>query len=188
MTVIPTTESDERLEAGRLLELGREVRDLRDHVATEGGAPSRTGGRNPSPIIRRQRLNFAHYLALRHRDIRPLQRTLMRYGLSSLGRLEGRVLATLDAVEAALQRMAARGVEPPALFPAEQQFFRGERLLHENAVELFGPCSNGQEVRILVTLSAEAAESPGYLLDLASEAWMRCASIAPMTTRRFGRR
>src|SRR4029077_2165456 len=103
MTVIPTTESDERQHAGRLLELGREVRDLRDHVATEG----RRAFQDWRPQIHRpafaaSALNFAHYLALRHRDIRPLQRTLMHYGLSSLGRLEGRVLATLDAVEAAL--------------------------------------------------------------------------------------
>ena len=168
MTVIPTTESDERLEAGRLLELGREVRDLRDHVATEGRrAFQEWRPQIHRPLFAASALNFAHYLALRHRDIRPLQRTLMNYGLSSLGRLEGRVLATLDAVEAALQRMTARGPEPLAPFPAEQHFFRGERQLHDNALELFGPCSNGREVRILVTLSAEAAESPGFLLDLA---------------------
>ena len=109
MTIIPTTESDERQEAGRMLELGREVKDLRDHVAAEG----RRAYQDWRPNIHRlsfaaSALNFAHYLALRHRDIRPLQRALMRYGLSSLGRLEGRVLATLDAVEAALQRMTAR--------------------------------------------------------------------------------
>jgi pyruvate kinase len=42
--------------------------------------------------------NFAHYLALRRRDIRPLQRRLMQFGLSSLGRSESRVLPTLDAL------------------------------------------------------------------------------------------
>ena len=116
MTVIPTTESDGRKDAGRLLELGREVKDLRDHVAAEG----RRAFQDWRPNVHRlsfaaSALNFCHYLALRHRDIRPLQRALMPYGLSSLGRLEGRVLATLDAVEAALQRMTARGAESPSV-------------------------------------------------------------------------
>ena len=168
MTVISTTESDGRQDAGRLLELGREVKELRDHVAAEG----RRAFQDWRPNIHRlsfaaSALNFSHYLALRHRDIRPLQRALMPYGLSSLGRLEGHVLATLDAVAAALQRMTAPGVESGMPFPAEQQFFRGERHLHENAVELFGPCSNGREVRILVTLASEAVASPDHVFDLA---------------------
>src|SRR5210317_2133431 len=42
--------------------------------------------------------NLLHYLALRSQDIRPLQDRLTRLGLSSLGRLEPRVLAIIDAV------------------------------------------------------------------------------------------
>ena len=49
--------------------------------------------------------NLAHYLALRHHDLRDLQRELMRHGLSSLGRLESRVLVTLKTVEAALEAL-----------------------------------------------------------------------------------
>ena len=48
--------------------------------------------------------NLAHYLALRHRDLRPLQRPLMVLGLSSLGRLESRVVPALAAVRAALAK------------------------------------------------------------------------------------
>ena len=46
--------------------------------------------------------NLAAYLALRHYDLRAVQRDLMALGLSSLGRLESRVLPTLDAVAGAL--------------------------------------------------------------------------------------
>src|ERR1700759_5817370 len=46
--------------------------------------------------------NLAQYLALRRRDLRDLQRDLARHGLSSLGRLESRVMVTLEAVENAL--------------------------------------------------------------------------------------
>ena len=42
--------------------------------------------------------NLAAYLALRRRDLRPLQTSLMRWGLSSLGRSESRVMATLDEI------------------------------------------------------------------------------------------
>src|SRR5690606_38132707 len=43
-------------------------------------------------------LNLVHYLAVRQHDLRDLQRALHRRGLSSLGRMEAYVAATLDAV------------------------------------------------------------------------------------------
>ena len=46
--------------------------------------------------------NLAYYLALRQEDIRDLQLALMPWGLSSLGRIESKVLPTLDAVIATL--------------------------------------------------------------------------------------
>jgi pyruvate kinase len=45
--------------------------------------------------------NLAHYLAFRHHDQRDLQRELMRHGLSSLGRLESRVMLAADGRERA---------------------------------------------------------------------------------------
>ena len=42
--------------------------------------------------------NLLHYLALRGHDLRPLQLRLAALGLSSLGRAESHVLATVDAV------------------------------------------------------------------------------------------
>ena len=56
--------------------------------------------------------NLAHYLALRHRDLRPLQDGLMILGLSSLSRLEGRVLPNLDAVLASLAAIAGAAPLP----------------------------------------------------------------------------
>ena len=52
--------------------------------------------------------NLAHYLAFRHHDLRPLQLELMRHGLSSLGRLESRVMVTLTSVESALEACCRR--------------------------------------------------------------------------------
>jgi pyruvate kinase len=42
--------------------------------------------------------NLAHYLALRWRDLRPLQVRLARQGLSSLGRVEAHIVASIDQV------------------------------------------------------------------------------------------
>ena len=42
--------------------------------------------------------NLVHYLSLRRHDIRELQEDLGRLALSSLGRLESHVMATLDAL------------------------------------------------------------------------------------------
>ncbi len=53
--------------------------------------------------------NLLHYLALRRHDLRPLQFRLAALGLSSLGRAESHVLATVDAVLGALHRL----VDPP---------------------------------------------------------------------------
>ncbi|HUW72685.1 MAG TPA: pyruvate kinase [Methyloceanibacter sp.] len=110
-------------------------------------------------------LNLAHYLALRGRDLRPLQRGLMALGLSSLGRAEGRVLATLDSVTVALAAQA--GLPQPVRMPSSRQFFRGEARLKHNTEVLFGPSPQGRCGRILVTLDTAAAEDPTLILRLA---------------------
>jgi len=51
--------------------------------------------RSTAPVYQHSVCNLLHYMALRRRDIRPLQRELARLGLSSLGRAESHVLANL---------------------------------------------------------------------------------------------
>jgi pyruvate kinase len=58
--------------------------------------------------------NLFHYLALRRHDIRPLQDQLARLGLSSLGRAESHVLATVDAVLEAMHKVAGGCWQPLA--------------------------------------------------------------------------
>src|SRR5271166_2077537 len=111
--------------------------------------------------------NLAHYLAFRHHDLRDLQLELMRHGLSSLGRLESRVLVTLRTVESALAALLS-GV-PAALDwpPSAEQFFRGEARLQANTRALLGGMADHGGGRILVTLSGEAAREPEYMLEIA---------------------
>jgi pyruvate kinase len=99
--------------------------------------------------------NLAAYLALRHHDLRDLQDELAFRGLSSLGRCESRVMATLDAVCATLARCSAN----PAISedgPNSGTFYHGVERIEQAAEALFGPpCASGSQ--IMVTLPASAA-------------------------------
>lgn len=108
--------------------------------------------------------NLAAYLALRHHDLRPLQRSLMAHGLSSLGRLESRVLPTLGAVRNALGAMRGDAV---AAMVDETAFFSGSERLEARARDLFGPCSRHRQAALLVTCPSEAADDPDFMVQLA---------------------
>ena len=156
--------SDQRHDARQLLceltELRQNLTDAAPDVLTEIGA---TGTDDPAL------LNLAHYLALRHIDLRPLQRRLMALGLSSLGRLEGRVLETLDAVIAALTALAGPGFKGPARSgepAAQRDFFAGEERLRVATDHLFGPPPDHRHGRIMVTLPGEMADDASLMGDL----------------------
>jgi pyruvate kinase len=101
--------------------------------------------------------NLLHYLALRRRDLRPLQLRLTALGLSSLGRAESHVLANIDAVLDVLHRLAQRPAEG-SRDPTIVDFVEGQRLLAEHTEALLGPASPGRAVRIMVTMPTEAAD------------------------------
>jgi pyruvate kinase len=110
------------------------------------------------PGFRERALNLAHYIVLRRRDLRPLQDELTLLGLSSLGRLEGRVLANLDAVIAALAAITGDARREP--FPSPAEMFHGRDLTRVNAELALGPCRETRRVRLMVTLPAEVGDSP----------------------------
>jgi pyruvate kinase len=151
------------LERGR--ELLIELRALRAQVDAGGQALL---GRWETRILRqgfRERaLNLAHYIVLRRLDLRRLQDELTLLGLSSLGRLEGRVLANLDAVIAALALITD---DPePSPFPEVEVMLHGPALTHANAATALGPCAGLRSVRLMVTLPADAATDPDVALAL----------------------
>ncbi|MCG6858705.1 MAG: pyruvate kinase [Salaquimonas sp.] len=144
--------------AGQIMD---EVLSLRASIIAES-VPliERFGGERASPAIR----NLAHYLCLRHHDLRMLQRRLMHHGLSSLGHLESRVLPTLDSVLVALAAITGR--ESPVPLPGEESFFAGEVALDRAADELFGKPPAHRRSRIMVTLPTEAAGDQDFVTDL----------------------
>jgi pyruvate kinase len=109
--------------------------------------------------------NLAAYLALRRHDLRPMQRFLGSLGLSSLGRCEGHVKATLDAVTCALQRIAGRRVALRRLTDAAQAMARDQVLLRRHTNQLLGEPPAGRWTRFMVTLPGETAADYGFVRD-----------------------
>jgi pyruvate kinase len=110
--------------------------------------------------------NLACYLALRQHELPSLQLALMRWGLSSLGRSESHVEATLDAVIATLGAMCGRKPGTLPEYPAEEAVFMGTRVIARESGLLFGSTRSLRRTRIMVTLPAEAAEDLPWMQQL----------------------
>lgn len=141
--------------------LARLMTALEEEASATGEAWALSGPR--AEVIPGAR-NLARYLALRRRDLRPLQRALMPLGLSSLGRLESRVMPSLQAVRATLAVLA--GLPQPTR-PSIEDFFAGEKALARHTAQILGEATPQRPVGLLVTCPSEAAEAPDFLLALA---------------------
>ena len=135
-----------------------ERRALADGLADLEQAMSRRESRHAEEIARvhpdhrADAANLMHYLALRRCDVRSLQRGLGERGLSSLGRCEPHVLATVESVRSALDPGT-----PPVPVPPALSFTAGRAALDRNTDALFGPRPHGRVPRVMVTLPSEAA-------------------------------
>lgn len=105
--------------------------------------------------------NTVHYWAIRQCDLRELQTRLAAFGLSSLGRSESHVQATLRLVRCAVLAMLEDSWQPPA--PSIVDTEEGRQLLGRRAVELLGPTPSDRETRIMVTLPSSAATDPDLI-------------------------
>ncbi len=115
---------------------------------------------------RRSAQNLAHYLALRRHDIRQIQTQLAALGLSSLGRTEGHVMDTVQSVLKVLGNLEGLDVSLPVLRERTVQIGEGAQLLERNTNALLGPCPADRRVRIMVTMSSEAATNDSLVRDL----------------------
>lgn len=112
--------------------------------------------------------NLIHYLALRRHDRRPIQEKLALEGLSSLGRAESHVKASVDAITGLLRRLRNMAdVEPSrADEAASLGYAEGLALLESHTESLLGPKPAHRDVRIMVTMPSEAADNYALVLDL----------------------
>jgi pyruvate kinase len=118
--------------------------------------------------------NLVHYMALRRRDLRPLQEVLARLGLSSLGRAEAHVKDNVDTTLCVLQALA--GKREASRVDPTVDFSEGIRLLKEHTISLLGAEHAHRSVRIMVTMPSEAAEDSRLIEDLVAHG-MDCMRI-----------
>jgi pyruvate kinase len=115
--------------------------------------------------------NLVHYAALRQHDLRELQLLLQQHGLSSLGRCESFVMASLLEVRMRVAEalIASRTAEPSALNEIAARrggslsWQTGEFLLHEHTHDALGPKPEGRHVYVMVTAPDAAAADHAWL-------------------------
>ncbi|MEE6139217.1 pyruvate kinase [Mycobacterium sp. 050128] len=102
--------------------------------------------------------NMLHYWAIRQCDLRDLQAQLAAYGLSSLGRSEPHVEATLLLVRSAICAMLGDvRLQLPLTGTSVEH---GPELLRHRTQQLLGPEPVDRVTRIMVTLPSSAATDP----------------------------
>jgi pyruvate kinase len=153
-----------------------EIDDLRKNIETKAEQRlQKYQCHYPSGTFSKSAYNLAHYLAMRQFDLRDLQDRLAQTSLTSLGRAEAAVLTTLDSLIDVLKRATDKR------YPLSDQnheicFIRGQQLLDQHTIDLFGPFHQQGRAHVMVTLPTEAAWE--YALVRAfMEKGMTCARI-----------
>jgi pyruvate kinase len=138
------------------------------------------------PSHRRSAANLVHYLELRQHDVRDLQARLAAAGLSSLGRSEAHVLATVEEVLSVLARL--NGHEPPPR-AAGVALTEGHGFLAANAKALLGTPPGSRGTRIMVTLPTAAGDDVDLVARMTTGgmdiARINCAHDGPETWSRM---
>ena len=115
--------------------------------------------------------NLVHYVALRQLELRELQLLLQEHGLSSLGRSESFVMASLLEVRLrVVEALRARGeAGAPELAEFAERRRRalswqmGEFFLHTHTHTAFGPKPDGRHVYVMVTAPSAAEADRAWL-------------------------
>lgn len=137
----------------RLVQVGDQISRLRADVerCVDGPGP----WDDVHPQHRDSARNLRQYLELRRHDVRRLQTDLAELGLSSLGRLESQVEASVAAVDRAVRRQLGGPQASSSATELDQE--TAEQTLAHNADRLLGRPHAGRRTRILVTMPSEAA-------------------------------
>ncbi|AMO56755.1 pyruvate kinase [Endozoicomonas montiporae] len=103
--------------------------------------------------------NLVDYLGFRSQDRTRLQAELSAIGLSSLGRSEAAIRAQINRISDIIEGLQGdqKAVERLNTRPPQD---KGSNKLRRKSEELFGPCSNQRNTRIMVTMPGSAASSP----------------------------
>jgi len=110
--------------------------------------------------------NLAAYIALRREHLPKLQATLSGLGLSSLGRCEGHVEATLNAVAQAVDALAGQCTPKSSKPRSDRTNHRFNNRLKSNTERLLGKAPQHRQARIMVTLPTVAASDARFVRHL----------------------
>ncbi len=142
------------------LDVGKSLNDLYAEIVikSEKAAKSFTMSKNSMNELSRD--NLLSYLAMREKDLSELQISLSNLGLSSLGRLEGDVLLSVEQV---LEHLGYPRLETTLHKPT---FELANSILEERSRRLLGRPREGRKTRIMVTLDAPYIYQPELLEQL----------------------
>jgi pyruvate kinase len=129
-----------------------------------------------SPTYALSARNLLHYLAVRQNDVRELQERLSELGLSSLGRAESHVMASVLSVLTALYHLRGSGYNAISHGSPPVTYRDGRRLLDEHTTVLLGPVAINRGTRIMVTMPSQAADDYELVRDLL-DSGMDCMRI-----------
>lgn len=136
------------------------------------------------PDRRVEARNLVDYLALREQDIRDLQRELFQVGLSSLGVVQGHVMASINAVVRILDHLCDMNsaIEDSPLHPS---LTSDRSRLTELADDTLGPAAEPRLIRLMVTMPSEAGDDPSIIESLLQQGMsvmrINCAHDGPDT-------
>lgn len=150
----------------------RKVSGLRSEIAAYAAKVTLPEGIHEK--YRKSGLNLIHYMAMRMRDLHELQQLLSEWGLSSLGRAERTVMATMDSLLEVLHNLNGQEWHPPTPPPVCHR--EGRQLLEDHTDQLLGEHPSGRRARIMVTMPEAAAKDMSLIAELLNNG-MNCARI-----------
>jgi len=161
------TELSQRVESGEISQL-QELKDQLDTIRVEM-LDLETNGLDRQFDLHESQTesakNLLHYVSLRRRDLRALQDRLAVEGLSSLGRAESHVKASVDSIDDVLRRLIDNHDQPKDA-RGTLSYQEGLDLLISHTERLLGPKPLNRSVRIMVTMPPEAAADYDFIRTL----------------------
>lgn len=169
------TSDEQATRAGDLDILIAKLEDVRSAML-ESDAQDAARYSNVHSSYRDSARNLLHYLSLRREDLRFVQQRLSAFGLSSLGRSEASILASIETLLATIHKLAGRRAYEPSPRSSIVSVPDGPKALARHTEDLLGPSPPDRNVRIMVTMPSEAADDYGLVHSLL-EAGMNCMRI-----------
>jgi pyruvate kinase len=167
MTNIETTNTSNSHPSNDKERLGERLMDLYSAIVREVEKNKRTYPLKNQHENEVSRDNLLAYLALRRHNLEDLQMELAEKGLSSLGRLEGQVLITLEQVLKHFEELSNSDMKNEIFSTLKKiNYHESRNITSRRSRLLLGRPRNRRSTRIMVTLDLESIHRPHMLEEL----------------------